>query len=77
MFLLAPSPEPNRVMIHTYGTHAEMDHSVYYRSRFDLALHYVGFLLNLNCKNLFWVLTERQKMLCNANASDANGEKRR
>lgn len=39
-------------MIHTYGTYEEMDHSVYYYSRFDLDLHYVGFLLNLNSKNL-------------------------
>lgn len=59
VFLLAPSPDPNRVMIHTYGTYEEMDHRVYYRSRFDSELHCVGFLLDLNSKNLFWVLTER------------------
>lgn len=39
MFSLAPSPEPNTVVIHTYGTYEEMDHSLYYYSTFDLGLH--------------------------------------
>lgn len=57
MFWLAPGPKPNTVVIHAYGIYGGMDHSISYYSRLDLDLHYVGFLLNLNSKDLFWVLT--------------------